>query len=79
MEISDDQIAIDAWIQAFNISHIKDKGFRKLSTGESRKVILIRALLQDSNTLVFDEPFDGLDANSQVHLKQTLNELHQKG
>lgn len=79
LEISDDQTAINEWIQAFNISHIQDKGFRKLSTGESRKVILIRALLQDCDTLVFDEPFDGLDANSQVHLKQTLSDLHHMG
>ena len=79
LEISNDQAAINNWIDVFNIAHIQDKGFRKLSTGESRKVILIRALLQDCNTFVFDEPFDGLDAKSQTHLKQTLSDLHIQG
>ncbi len=78
-EISQDQTAIDKWIDTFHLDHVKNKGFRKLSTGESRKVILIRALLQNCDTLVFDEPFDGLDANSQAQLKQTLLGLHEQG
>jgi molybdate transport system ATP-binding protein len=78
-EVSNDISAIEDWIKAFNIQHIKDKGFRKLSTGESRKVILIRALLKSSDTIVFDEPFDGLDINSQRYLEQTLIRLNEQG
>lgn len=78
-EVSDDQAQIQHWVNAFTIEHLLDKGFRKLSTGESRKVILIRALLQTQTLLVLDEPFDGLDANSQQALKNILFEQHKNG
>lgn len=78
LEITQDQAAINHWVLLFGISHILTKGFRKLSTGESRKIILIRALLQDVDIMVFDEAFDGLDAQSQHNLSQTLNQLHQQ-
>jgi molybdate transport system ATP-binding protein len=79
LEINSNQADIDHWVSQFSIQHILNKGFRKLSTGESRKVILIRALLQAHDLLVFDEPFDGLDANSQQSLQQTLESLNQQG
>ena len=78
-EVSDDQPQIQHWVSAFAIEHLLNKGFRKLSTGESRKVILIRALLQTETFLVLDEPFDGLDANSQQALKDTLYAQHNNG
>jgi molybdate transport system ATP-binding protein len=79
LEVSDDQAKIQHWVTAFSIAHLLEKGFRKLSTGESRKVILIRALLQTSDLLVLDEPFDGLDANSQQALKVILEQQHNAG
>jgi molybdate transport system ATP-binding protein len=79
LEINSDQTTIDHWVSLFSIQHILHKGFRKLSTGESRKVIIIRALLQPQDLLVFDEPFDGLDLNSQKILKSTLDTLNQQG
>lgn len=78
-EVSDDSNAIQSWVKQFGIGHLLNEGFRKLSTGESRKVILIRALLQTDNLLVLDEPFDGLDANSQMVLKQILEQQHENG
>ena len=78
-EVSDDQAQIQHWVNAFAIEHLLEKGFRKLSTGESRKVILIRALLQTHNILVLDEPFDGLDAHSQQALNEILFEQYQNG
>ncbi|NVK37394.1 MAG: molybdate ABC transporter ATP-binding protein ModF [Gammaproteobacteria bacterium] len=78
-EVSDDNTQINHWAHAFKIEHLLTKGFRKLSTGESRKVILIRALLQQDKFLVLDEPFDGLDANSQAFLQQTLQSQHDSG
>ncbi len=78
-EVSDDTQTINKWVELFNLSAVLNKGFRKLSTGETRKVILIRALLTNCDLLVLDEPFDGLDASSQLHLKNLLDELHSAG
>jgi len=78
-EVCDNPNTIAKWVAQFNLKAVLDKGFRKLSTGETRKVILIRALLSDCDLLVLDEPFDGLDINSQQHLKTILDDLQQSG
>jgi len=55
-------------INQFGIQGLLDRSFRKLSTGETRKVLLIRALTSNPDLLVLDEPFDGLDADTHQML-----------
>lgn len=62
-------------IEKFGLTQLLDRSFRKLSTGESRKVMLIRALVSQPNLLVLDEPFDGLDTNSLAMLQEHLQTL----
>jgi molybdate transport system ATP-binding protein len=54
---------------------ILPRGLKFLSTGEFRKVLICRALLTQPQRLILDEPFDGLDLDSQIELKQLLNRL----
>jgi len=61
-------------IEAFQFSALTERSFRKLSTGETRKVILIKALTSKADLLILDEPFEGLDVHSDALLKQLLNE-----
>ncbi len=56
----------------FGLDGLLDRAFRKLSTGESRKVMLIRALTSDPQLLVLDEPFAGLDSRSSAALGRHL-------
>lgn len=62
-------------IAQFGLSALLDRAFRKLSTGESRKVLLIRALTCKPDLLILDEPFDGLDAATHKMLAQHLESL----
>ena len=57
---------------AFQLEPLWQRGYRLLSTGESRKVLLLRALLRRPSLLVLDDPFDGLDASSAEQLSQAL-------
>lgn len=62
-------------IQAMSLQSILKRSFRKLSTGETRKVLIIKALCCDPELLVLDEPFEGLDAASSKALSEILNSL----
>ncbi len=56
---------IDNILKMFNINEIKFKNVNSLSSGERKKIDLIRCLLKDSDIYIFDEPFNHLDLESQ--------------
>jgi molybdate transport system ATP-binding protein len=64
-------------IRKFELEYILDRAFRKLSTGESRKVMLIRALSCNADLLILDEPFDGLDSATHAMLQKHLADVVQ--
>ena len=53
-----------SWWTGLSLGGVLDKAFRSLSTGETRKLLLARALASTADTLILDEPFQGLDAES---------------
>lgn len=58
-----------------HIDHILDRGIRFVSTGESRKTLLARALYRQPKLLILDNPFEGLDHDSQAEINALINEL----
>lgn len=70
-----DKMLAEALVEKFGLTYLLDRAFRKLSTGESRKVMLIRALANQPDLLVLDEPFDGLDVNMFSLLQDYLAAL----
>jgi len=62
-------------VDALGLRPLMGRAFRKLSTGETRKVMLIRALTSEPDLLVLDEPFDGLDHDSLLWLQDHLHTL----
>ncbi|MFA7554439.1 MAG: ATP-binding cassette domain-containing protein [Spongiibacteraceae bacterium] len=58
-----------------HIDHILDRGIRFVSTGESRKALLARALYNQPKLLILDNPFEGLDKQSQGELKSLIDQL----
>ncbi|MEP5766153.1 MAG: ATP-binding cassette domain-containing protein [Halieaceae bacterium] len=63
------------WIERMHIDHILQRGIRYISTGEMRKTLLLRAILQRPQLLILDSPLDGLDRASQTSMSNILEQL----
>ena len=49
------------WMGIFGISHLRDRSFLRISSGEQRLALLARAFVKDPDLLILDEPLHGLD------------------
>ncbi|AJQ96701.1 ATP-binding cassette domain-containing protein [Gynuella sunshinyii] len=67
-----DECDIDELIHQFGIEYLMDRGFRVLSSGETRKLLIARAMLTNPQLLILDEPFEGLDRQSCTQLTEFL-------
>lgn len=63
----------------FGISDLIDKHPYDCSGGEQQKIVIVKALLQNSDVLVLDEPTKGLDPISSKALAEILNSLCDNG
>jgi molybdate transport system ATP-binding protein len=57
----------------FGIGALADRPFARLSTGEQRLVLLVRALVKEPPLLILDEPFQGLDDNGIERAREWLD------
>ena len=62
-------------IERFNLQHHLHRDISELSGGERKRVLLCRALIQEPNILLLDEPCNHLDISSQLNLLQQLRDL----
>ena len=66
-------------IRLFRLDHILDSGYRQLSSGESRKLVLLNAITNGVCHLLVQNPYDGLDAASCTEFDQIMTSLHSRG
>ncbi|EKA3118701.1 molybdate ABC transporter ATP-binding protein ModF [Vibrio sp. Vb0301] len=77
LEQSQDTNLTEQLINDLDLSHLKDSGFRVLSTGETRRVMLARALATQPDLVLLDNPFTGLDIAHRAALARYLHSLSQ--
>ncbi|MCQ2960995.1 MAG: ATP-binding cassette domain-containing protein [archaeon] len=66
-------------IEFFGISDLIDKHPYDCSGGEQQKIVIVKALVQNADVLVLDEPTKGLDPISSKALAEILNSLRDNG
>jgi molybdate transport system ATP-binding protein len=66
-------------IRAFGMTASMDKGYRQLSTGQSRKLMLLAQITKGISFLAVQAPYEGLDPSSCAELDKALALLHSQG
>jgi molybdate transport system ATP-binding protein len=65
--------------KAFGMDQCLHVGYRQLSSGQCRKLILLRALTGGAKSLIIQNPYDGIDEKSCLELDQALCRLPKRG
>ena len=66
-------------LEELGIADLKDRIFTQLSGGERQMVMIARALAQEAQFMVLDEPTSNLDYGNQVKVLRAVNILKDKG
>ncbi len=66
-------------LQFIALEHRKDAPVTDLSGGMMRRLVIARALLNDPDLLILDEPTTGLDPQSRHQVWERLDELRSRG
>jgi molybdate transport system ATP-binding protein len=74
-----DYKAATKWLGFFGLEHLRQRGPRQVSYGQMRLALIARAMINDPQLLLLDEPCTGLDADVREHVLEVLEQLAQSG
>jgi len=69
----------DAALAKVGALHLADRPVEEMSSGESQRILIARALVHEPRALIFDEPSNSLDLRMQRELRETMRTLAQSG
>jgi molybdate transport system ATP-binding protein len=67
------------WLEFFGIAELRDRGPRSVSYGQMRLALLARAMANDPELLLLDEPCTGLDGDMRAHVLDEIERLARNG
>lgn len=74
-----DRVAVEAALRRMDIGKLRLRRATDLSGGEKARVLIARALAQEAELLLADEPVAGLDPAHQIALMQVFCDLARHG
>ncbi|MEM9919588.1 MAG: metal ABC transporter ATP-binding protein [Bacteroidota bacterium] len=78
LQAEDEQLARAA-LQEVGIENLIDRQIGELSGGQQQRVFLARALCQQAEVFLLDEPFVGVDVTTEEKIIQVLKKLASEG
>lgn len=76
--INERKSALEA-LEKVDMLAFKDRQISQLSGGQQQRVFLARALVQNAEIYIMDEPFQGVDATTEIAIINILKELRKAG
>ena len=70
-----DQQMIADTLREFHIDHLKNKKIHELSDGQLQMVMIARAVIQNTPSILLDEPTAHLDLNNRLEIMNLLRKL----
>ncbi|RAI04562.1 manganese/iron ABC transporter ATP-binding protein [Acuticoccus sediminis] len=74
-----DHDAVATALERVNMSDFRQRQIGELSGGQRKRVFLARALAQDGQVILLDEPFTGVDVKTEDQIVALLRELRAEG
>jgi manganese/iron transport system ATP-binding protein len=74
-----DHAAVDEALRRVNMLDFRKRQIGELSGGQRKRVFLARALAQDGQVILLDEPFTGVDVKTEEQIITLLRELRDEG
>ncbi|WP_370284753.1 manganese/iron ABC transporter ATP-binding protein [Pseudooceanicola nanhaiensis] len=74
-----DRAAVDAALGRVSMRDFRKRQIGELSGGQRKRVFLARALAQDGQVILLDEPFTGVDVQTEAQIIDLLRELRAEG
>lgn len=72
----EDWLIVDEWIERLGLGVLATRGFSEISGGEQRKTLIARAMVQQPELLLLDEPTANLDLGWRERIVETIGELY---
>jgi iron complex transport system ATP-binding protein len=72
---ADDHRIVRECIQTVGAAELADRDFSSLSDGEKQKILIARALAQEPELIILDEPTSHLDIKHKIEILRILNQL----
>lgn len=69
----------DEMIDLLEIAHLSKRNVSQMSSGESRRVLMARALVHDPQALILDEPTNSLDLRAAYELRRIFQKVARSG
>lgn len=70
---------LNKWFEHFNLIDVIKKSPNNLSSGQKKKIELIRVILEEPEIIILDEPANFLDPQSRLFMFECLKWLTEKG
>lgn len=74
-----DHDKVNMALDRVNMGEFKHRQIGELSGGQKKRVFLARALAQESQVILLDEPFTGVDVKTEEQIMALLRELRSEG